>query len=428
MKKVLIHNAASVYDSSVMSNFKSCYNIFFNSGNCFFFYAFEKLLRQRGIPYECSVSYDSNYINDNFCCVIELRANIFSKNTSCLDYYYTLLKGVKVPIFFLTTGIQLNNKSEFHDFIKVIGDKSKRLIDLVYMSGGEFALRGEYSKYFFDKLGTNSAQVTGCVSMLEADRNLIVSNEKISKECFRPMLNGHNDELKQDFYVKSLKKYITAEYFDQDQFAYALYGSKHRDYVSLVRQCTAFGVDLLKEKRVNLFYSIPEWKSYIKNRSFNFSFGSRIHGSILPLTQGIPSLVHSKDLRVKELCDFYSIPYIENQEIKDDLFDLYLKTDYTEFNKNFASKYDLIKNFIEKNIIENLGIKETRAKQFNDVSIDIDQFHLKKVTSKIRIPSRIELYIRLYIMYILLYMFKKNSVGGNLNIRTIQYLLGKLKC
>lgn len=88
-----------------------------------------------------------------------------------------------------------------------------------------------------------------------------------------------------------------------------------------------------------------------------------------------------------------------------------MKTDYTEFNKNFASKYDLIKNFIEKNIIEKLGIKETRAKQFKDVSIDIDQFHLKKVTSKIRIPSRIELYIRLYIMYILLYMFKKNSGG-----------------
>lgn len=427
MKKILIHNGASVYDYTVMSNFKSCYNIFGNSGNCFFYYAFEKLLRLRGIPYECSVDYDCDYINENFCCVIELRANIFSKNTSYLDYYFNLLKGVKVPIFFLTTGIQANNVTELHELVKLIGDKSKRLIDLVYTTGGEFALRGEYSKYFFDKLGSNSAPVTGCVSILEANRNLQVTNEKVSRDSFCPMLNGHNDELKQNFYVKSLKKFNAAEYFDQDQFANALYGSKDRDYVSLVRQCTAFGVDLLKESRVNLFYSIPEWETYIVNRGFNFSFGSRIHGSILPLTQGIPSLVHSKDLRVKELCDFYSIPYIENHEINDELYDLYLKTDYSEFNKNFAFKYDLIQNFINKNIIEKYCISEANSIFLKDVSIDKEKIHLKKVTSKIRIPSKIELYIRLYIMYIILFVFKKNTGGVMLNIRAIQFLLGKLK-
>ncbi len=424
MRKILIHNSASCFDYSIVSNFKACYKNFYNSGNCLFFFAFEKFLRNHNISYECSTAYSADYINDNFDCVVELRANIFQKDTYYLDYFYKSLIGVKIPIFFLTTGIQAENESDLDSLVDSIGDKSKKLIDLVYASGGEFGLRGNYSKCFFDKLTPNTAEIIGCASFLLADKSLNISNNKVNLENFKPAINGHIKDIKTKYFETIILNNSSLEYLDQDEFGKFLYKNDNENYIQLVRQYSKLGCDLLIKNKVNLFYSVPEWSEYVKDK-FNFVFGTRIHGSILAILNKIPALVFCKDLRVKELCDFYSIPYI-CKENKLSLFELYNGADYSKFNKNFNSKYDLLINFLQKhNIISSSDLQSSA----NNCSYNIDSAHIQKVNNIVNIPSKNELYVKLFNTYIKYIIYK--GVGGGqdqfLDIRTIKYLLGILK-
>lgn len=425
MKKILILNNASCFDYSILSNFYSCYqNYFYNSGNCVFYFAFENFLRNHNIDYECSTCYSADYINEHFDCVIALAANIFSKNVKFLDFYNQLLTGVTIPIFFLTTGIQLEKENDFDSLILSIKDKSKRLIDLVYSTGGEFGLRGNYSKYLFDLISNNTAEVTGCVSVLLANKELNVPNFKVNFSDFKPAINGRIQDIKTEYFEKIISNNFFTDYIDQDEFGKFLYERKNENYIRLVRQYSKLGVDLLNKSKVKLFFSVPEWSNYLKENC-NFVFGSRIHGAILPIVNQIPALVYARDLRVKELCNFYSIPYVSDWRTSD-LYELYQNTDFSSFNKNFSTKYDKLIHFlINHKIVSSENLQNSKQ---NSV-FDINLASLKKAKNRIRYLSKYEIIIRYYYMLIKYKLSKRIVVDNDLllDIRAAKFLLGKLK-
>jgi hypothetical protein len=93
-----------------------------------------------------------------------------------------------------------------------------RFIKSIYATGGEFCLRGYYSKEFFDKLGFHDAVVTGCPSLFQRGKDLKVEYEKITKDQLKPALNGDFELCK-----KPLKDYYSGAYFDQGKFYPVLY-------------------------------------------------------------------------------------------------------------------------------------------------------------------------------------------------------------
>lgn len=107
-------------------------------------------------------------------------------------------------------------------------------------------------------------------------------------------------------------------------------------------------IALLFSNRIKLFVSMNEWYNFIKKYEFNFSCGSRIHGNIMPILSGVPALIYPKDSRAKEMAEFYSIP-IADVNSKSSIYEQYLATDYSEFNKNFPKKFDLFEKFLTEN-------------------------------------------------------------------------------
>ncbi len=425
MKKVLVRHW-SCFNENELSIYSKCKEHFGNSGNCVFVYGLEKCLRDHGVDYECNPYYENEYINDHFSCVIEIPANIFGPNSETVNQFLRgRLDNLRVPVIFMSPGIQAKNLAEYQSLPKVIGESTKKLLDAVYKTGGEFGVRGAYTKEFLDIVcPSNTSKVIGCISTYQFGRDIQISNNKLSLSEFNPIINGHTDELKLNNYENLFNTYKNAEYMDQDEFGNALYDSKKTDYISLVRHCSRFGVDLLKQQRVNLFFSIPEWKQFLNDKKFNFSFGTRIHGSLMSLSQNIPALVWARDLRVKELCDFYSIPNIDN--FSSDLYNLYLGTDYSSFNKLFSSKFTILLDFLVKNkIIDSTNLKNCE----NMTEFNISQAHIDKICRNIKTPSKRMLAIKLFNTYIKYIIYK--GVGGGqdqfLDIRTIKYLLGILK-
>ena len=93
----------------------------------------------------------------------------------------------------------------------------------------------------------------------------------------------------------------------------------------------------------------------------------------MSVLSGIPTLINAKDVRVKEMAELYHIPYVENKNINsvDELYELYLDTDYTDFNNKYNVLYNNFKDFlIRYNIVESIGT-------FSEyVEIPDDQFNI----------------------------------------------------
>jgi hypothetical protein len=80
---------------------------------------------------------------------------------------------------------------------------------------------------------------------------------------------------------------------------------------------------------------------------FSFSFGSRIHGNIMAILAGIPTVVCACDSRTREMAEFHEIPFVPKGVYDmERLYELYARTDYRAFNRGFGTKYDRYEDFL----------------------------------------------------------------------------------
>jgi hypothetical protein len=103
-----------------------------------------------------------------------------------------------------------------------------------------------------------------------------------------------------------------------------------------------------REAMVNhSFYShnISEYMRH--NRGLTLMTGTRLHGNIMALAQGVPCLYTPHDQRVHEMAELFDVPRFDlrNPPKKLDL-DEY---DFTAFNRRFPVIYQGFKDFFDEN-------------------------------------------------------------------------------
>ena len=57
------------------------------------------------------------------------------------------------------------------------------------------------------------------------------------------------------------------------------------------------------------FFDIEDWMNYIRN--FHFVLGTRFHGTLIALLNGIPSVAFVIDARTREMCELLNIPHVD---------------------------------------------------------------------------------------------------------------------
>ena len=327
-----------------------------NSGNKVHYTSVYQYLTNPNIEYKNLTSdMTPDFINNNFDMVIFPTANILNaappvvdEITKCAEVFNKL----KIPVFPIGCGCQARSYKDLNTLIKQIKKPAYNFIKSVYNTGGEFALRGFFTKECFEKLGFHSAVVTGCPSMYQNGRDLKISNDKVSPDKFRPIINGTINYLNKEKIQKIFEEYKNAIYICQEQFLEILYSHKTRldvsenAILSELKKYGYTGLKLLYEGRVKLFYDFPVWKNFIKENGYNFSFGTRIHGNIAAILSGCPAMPEYPDTRVQELAEFFDIPCISKFPENKNLYDLYCEADYTKFNQTFAQKFDNFEKFL----------------------------------------------------------------------------------
>ena len=323
-------------------------------------------------------------INATYDCVILPMANIFSEvflrfMTRRTDF----LKKIEIPVYVIACGLQCRSKDELPGLIEKIGKESKEFIDVVYATGGEFCLRGNTTKEFFDMLGNNSAVVTGCPSMFQMGRNLKISNEKVDRETFKASLNG-------SFNLPiSRQDFQKCDFIDQDRYIEMLFRPNYlashpinfRTVLSDVAYRGYVYSQSLADRRIKAFLDTQQWMRYFEVEDIDFSFGSRIHGTIMPILSGVPSMIVPCDARTREMAEFFDIPMYDSKSQKNcDLYELYCQTDYTKFNENFTSRYDAFEDFlVDHNIVDrinpsNIYMQKNNASTIMPPNVNNDYF------------------------------------------------------
>lgn len=312
------------------------------------------------------------YINSQFDMIIAPMANVFSMAyQSLLESLAERFCGIKIPVYVIACGVQAGSYTHLDELSRVLKPAASAFISSVYNTGGEFALRGYFTKEFFERLGFSSAVVTGCPSMYQLGRDLHISEKKQDRSQFRTVLNGNPAD-----YKDLLENDKHAEFFDQNIYFHELWDQEYVDARDcLKRMIKKYGYDTtawLLEDRIKLIPHMNTWRQYLIHGNFAMSYGSRIHGSIMPILAGIPAVLECRDARTREMADFFQIPRVEPGAYRKagSLYELYENIDYGKFNSGFSARYDAFEAFLKQcGIVERINEKNLFFRDLDDIPV-----------------------------------------------------------
>lgn len=331
-----------------------------------------------------------DYINHNYDLIIAPMANIFSVQFApILEELTEKFENITIPVYVIACGVQANSYDDLDELCRVLKKSASKFIRCVYNTGGEFALRGYFTKEFFDRLGFHSAVVTGCPSLYQMGQNLKIEKKQLKENEMKVIFNG----IVSDYYYV-MKKYPTAQFFAQHEFFQELYDRNYfdNDYKLLLKKMIKIygsaGVKLLAEDKIKLIPDMNIWREYLIKEKFNFSFGKRIHGTIMPILAGIPAVIEVCDSRTKEMAEFFDIPHInvgENTKFKS-LHDIYEWMDYSRFNKNYNERYETYQKFLRKcGIVKKINANNLFFHDLNEVKIESENINeLSRLAQKMQ--------------------------------------------
>ncbi len=366
-----------------------------NSGNNVFQFALQKILNTKNQTVDIDTDFlhpdilpdqRVDYINAHYDCLVFSPANalaLYAKDTNLLRWKNKISK-IKVPVYAIGLGAQSDNNYSM-DFTKEIKNEAKDFISSILDTGGKIGARGYFTGDVIKRLGFNESDfdVIGCPSLFIEGNKLQIVKKNVERRDFSFISNGFRAWNDHSFHENFFK--YSGIFICQDEFYKLLYRPDELSWKELQYLCDydEHFYSLYKQNRIKLYCDVVSWYFDIKNK-FNFSYGCRIHGNVMSLLAGIPAFIDTFDSRVRELSEYFNIP---NKAITDhniDLYDLYMQTDYSDFNKNFAKKYNIFSNFFINNGIEINQENGFIEKHFNkdDFTLKLPNEHQKNIIAK----------------------------------------------
>lgn len=342
-----------------LDNHSALASLGLNSGNAVFGFSIQKITMSKTVKVDMKpiswIMKNPDIINESYDICLYSPANIlavWAKERS-LNKWSDLLQKIKIPFTFIGVGAQSTYDYSL-DFVATIKDEGYRFIKSILETGGKLALRGYFTAEVVKKLGflNSDFEVLGCPSLFMNGAGLVIDLNKlnVNSQCdLKPIFNGYTFYFNKNYH-HFFTDYPTSVYICQDIMYKMLYDiSSFNDEYFLFQD--GLFLELFKQNRIQMFCTFPEWQKYLIDNKFNFSIGSRIHGNIVSLLSGIPCYIEAIDSRVRELAEFFEIPYgsIKNPNL--DLYDIFSKLDYKNFNTNFNKKFYNFKKFLNEQSI-----------------------------------------------------------------------------
>ncbi len=301
--------------------------------------------------------------------IIVMGASNFINGRSDFGVTADNIERLKLPIIVLGIGAQAPDSSVKN--IKLTKGTERFLYQLSAHSVS-IGVRGAYTAELLSNLGINNTTVIGCPTYyLNKDLNYKLDSNK--QRILRPAFNYTDIAQKYDAnifkyaYTHNIDSIGQTEYIEDCWKKGVQIESDNMQVAPVEKQKMQYYKNILGTKEKDMveyfrnhfyqFYDIDEWAKEIQN--YNFSFGTRFHGNMIAVQNGVPALLVAHDSRTKELADYCNIPYIDSKNIMNEEFDilsLYEKLDYSKFNREYTGKFNRYIDFLKLNNVTDIEL------------------------------------------------------------------------
>lgn len=106
-------------------------------------------------------------------------------------------------------------------------------------------------------------------------------------------------------------------------------------------------MDQLYRDRLFFFLKVEDYDEFIRTQ--DFAVGYRVHGVLPALANGVAGLLITYDTRSGELAKTHHIPAMAVEDSEVDVQRLLQEVDFSEFNRHYPERYDIMRAALEKN-------------------------------------------------------------------------------
>lgn len=268
-----------------------------------------------------------------------------------ISKYVQIVEKLDIKTIVISIGVTdyLNNIHEVYNLHHSV----KRLFEIALSGSSWIGVRGPYTASLIQQNGFKNVVPIGCPTMYS----------NLSPDF--PILTKENYSKTQVVYHKSIvikgldliKNYhlIAQDYEDEAIFTENL---NFKDS-QLVYEERKFYERLDNSKAViemiklNGYFpkNYNDW--YERIGQSDFVFGTRLHGCIAALLQGIPAIFVARDIRVQEIAEMFSLPFVRLENINNiTIKDLQDQSDFSKFQATYKLRYKNYLSFIHENKLE----------------------------------------------------------------------------
>ncbi len=343
-----------------------------NSGNLVFIHTAWKLLSVPGVeisPDRLAVQPDAaDEINERFDAYVIPLANAFRlQYRAALVRTTELVRRLRIPVVVLGVGAQ-GTVDHGWDAIKPIDEAVKDFVSAVLDRSPTIGVRGEATREYLNGLGFRDVEVIGCPSMFRWGDTISVerkaatidgrSNVAITISPYRAGMGS--------VAMAAHARYPRLTYFAQDLPTLSLLfdgtplpGGTPESLLPVHPSHPFF-----REHRTRFYVDAWPWIDDL--RDFDFSFGTRIHGTIAALLAGTPAVVLAHDSRTLELARYFDIPHRLLRDVPPDLdpAELYAEADFTALHAGHAGRFETFVQYLGRNGLDHVFAHDGAAADF----------------------------------------------------------------
>lgn len=310
-------------------------------------------------------------------CIIAFATHVTTLRD--VSVYADFIEKLGIPTYAFSLGVQdylpltslaFKLHPSMHRLLEIVSEKSKFL-----------GVRGHYTASILYKNGFKNVIPIGCPTLFwNLHRNIEINKPK---NIVNPAMVYHRTLAGEEgMHLLKDIPLIGQDFLDEAVFTSNLENDK--DLINY--ELSNYEIQGKLEQALRLIYkngvfhhTFQDWFNDLKSR--DFILGARLHGCIAGLTQGVPSVMLARDLRVKEVAEFFDIPFILYDKLKQKqtVQQIFEEADYSKFNATYKLRFDNYIKFLQDNgLASNLDtsiINDDYMFSYDDLRTNLSIFH-----------------------------------------------------
>lgn len=296
-----------------------------------------------------------------------LRGSNYIHGSMDWENAVSVLEKLKIPVLSFGLGAQAPSKGPL-----VLSETTKRVMRLLADRCVSMGVRGEYTADVLWNLGIKNVRIIGCPTLFRNNRPdqriTLPSLDDIRRVCFtlrREVSHAYSPDI--DLYQQVQRRAILdmAQRFrvevaaqgeiEEKKILFGTPSQREAAMTQLTAEGWLHGEDdaMTRLYESSLFYSDVVADYEALSRRSDLVLGYRLHGNLMALANGVPSVYFTYDSRTAEFVDTFRIPAYDVYSGKpfrlEDYWDQGL---FERFNRAYYHRYHEMRTFLDENGVD----------------------------------------------------------------------------